>query len=574
MAASLAAMGRSDSASMPAAAAEHTLERVELVAMSDVGAVEDLVAHLGGRVEVTSGDRVQALVPAEAMPALEAVPDLLSIDEPGYFVPLQVADDVGALLGAERWNEAGFTGRGVKVAVVDAGFRGYMNRLGTSLPAKTVARSFRADLAPDAGTDHGTLAAEVVHSIAPNAELYLLSFGTVTELSAAADFIASEGIDVVSFSLGFIHNGAGDGSGPVDSIVTRSTANGALWVVSAGNWARQHWSGPFLDTNNDSIHEFAPGVTLNGRDFQAGDLIILSLRWDDEWGAACSDFDLELFGPSGTLARASRRPQDCSGDPVEGLQVLATESGRYSARIVDAGAEDGKTLDLLFVGSPDRAEVLDEATASGSLSEPADHPAVVTVGATSPSGVLRAAVFSSRGPTADGRPKPEVVSPTGQGSPGQATFAGTSAAAPHVAALAAILAEARPDATPAEIRTEIQTRSVLLTGTPQPGAPERLANLGPLSGLGPLLPADADTAELIGPPPPDAGLAVVVYVGPNGYPVRFAQNLTEPRVPEAFFRFDSVTETFDRHIIGAPAAVQTFDVMDFGTPYVVRFAAP
>ncbi|MCH7994959.1 MAG: hypothetical protein IIB57_11030, partial [Planctomycetes bacterium] len=97
----------------------------------------------------------------------------------------------------------------------------------------------------EGGIDHGMRAAEIVYRVAPRAQIYLLSFATVTELSAAVDFIVAEGIDVVSFSLGFIHNGPGDGSGPVDEIVSRGTQSGASWTVAAGNWAQQHWSGLF-----------------------------------------------------------------------------------------------------------------------------------------------------------------------------------------------------------------------------------------------------------------------------------------------------------------------------------------
>ena len=93
---------------------------------------------------------------------------------------------------------------------------------------------------------------------------------------------------MIPFSLGFIHNGPGNGTGPVADIVSKGTVNDALWTVSAGNWARQHWRGPFLDLNGHSLHEFAPGELVNGRTYEVGDLIVVSLRWDDEWGASCS----------------------------------------------------------------------------------------------------------------------------------------------------------------------------------------------------------------------------------------------------------------------------------------------
>ena len=60
----------------------------------------------------------------------------------------------------------------------------------------------------------------------------------------------------------------------------------------------------FADEDGDSIHEFAPGEQLNGREFLAGDLVIGSLRWNDVWGAACGDYDLELFGQAMGLALA------------------------------------------------------------------------------------------------------------------------------------------------------------------------------------------------------------------------------------------------------------------------------
>src|SRR6266478_6661559 len=50
-----------------------------------------------------------------------------------------------ARLGVDRWHEAGYRGRGVKIAVLDSGFRGYRAHLGKALPATILARSFRVD---------------------------------------------------------------------------------------------------------------------------------------------------------------------------------------------------------------------------------------------------------------------------------------------------------------------------------------------------------------------------------------------------------------------------------------------
>src|SRR5438093_8749489 len=74
-----------------------------------------------------------------------------------------------AKLGVDRWHQEGFRGQGVKIAVLDSGFRGYRNFLGKGLPAKVTARSFRADGNLEArDSQHGILCGEVLHALAPD----------------------------------------------------------------------------------------------------------------------------------------------------------------------------------------------------------------------------------------------------------------------------------------------------------------------------------------------------------------------------------------------------------------------
>ncbi len=95
-----------------------------------------------------------------------------------------------------------------------------------------------------------------------------------------------------------------------------------------------------------------------------------------------------------------------------------------------------------------------------SLGAPADAPGTLTVGATSLAG--RVVPFSSRGPTGDGRIKPDVVAP-GSGvlvaSAGTLDRyhrgSGTSYSTPLVAGLAALVVEAHPDWGPEAVREAI-----------------------------------------------------------------------------------------------------------------------
>lgn len=488
----------------------------------------------------------------------------VTLERAPLFVPLQVEASLEPIR-ADVWQSAGFTGYGQKVAIIDAGFEGYRDALGVSLPETVVARSFRRDRDPGAGTDHGVSAAEIVHAVAPSAQLYLVNFETEAELSQAVDFLIAEQVDVVSFSLGFIHAGPGDGTGLVDGIVGRAVDAGVIWSVASGNWAQQHWGGQFTDVDGDSIHEFAPAQELDGRRFLAGDLVIASLRWQGVWGAACDDYDLELFGPDGALVAASRDIQNCSGDPVESLQVLATKTGMYSARVVEADATTSRRISLLVLGSPDRGDTLAIAVAAGSLSQPADHPGVLSVGAIL-GGTGLEAPFSSRGPTSDGRFKPEVLAPTGRVNGAGETFTGTSASAPHVAGMLALLGEAFPSLDSKGLITELRKRTQSVAGSSRGSA-----TLGTLVRLGELLPVGADEAQLAGELPPRGGLAVLRYGGPDGYPLRFAHLLTGLVDAEAFYRLDASTQRWEVYIRGAPAFVQDFDRFDDGDLVVALF---
>src|SRR5204863_22896 len=75
-------------------------------------------------------------------------------------------------VGVELWHKSGHKGTGVKVAILDTGFRGWKDHLGKSLPDKVTVKSFRHDANLEArDSQHGILCGEVVHALAPDAEL-------------------------------------------------------------------------------------------------------------------------------------------------------------------------------------------------------------------------------------------------------------------------------------------------------------------------------------------------------------------------------------------------------------------
>ena len=94
------------------------------------------------------------------------------------------------------------------------------------------------------------------------------------------------------------------------------------------------------------------------------------------------------------------------------------------------------------------------------LTSPADADSILSVGAVNSSGSL--AGFSSVGPTADGRTKPDVVA-QGVSTYGATTapttygfFQGTSLSTPLIAGAAALVLSAHPEATPIQVRDALR----------------------------------------------------------------------------------------------------------------------
>src|SRR5205823_2698255 len=77
-----------------------------------------------------------------------------------------------ARLGVDRWHAQRFRGKGITIAILDSGFRDYRAFLGKGLPDRISVQSFRADKNLGArDSQHGILCGEVIHAIAPEAEL-------------------------------------------------------------------------------------------------------------------------------------------------------------------------------------------------------------------------------------------------------------------------------------------------------------------------------------------------------------------------------------------------------------------
>jgi subtilisin family serine protease len=420
-----------------------------------------LAASLGAEVEGSYGDLVQVRVPLSALDALAAPASVRFVRLPTRHAPMITGQGV-TLINADDWQAAGFTGQGVKVAVLDLGFQGYSSLLGSELPMSVTTHSCRADGdITGGGEKHGTGVAEIVHEVAPDAQLYLLNFDTEVELGQCVDWIIGQGVDVINHSVGWFGSGPGNGTGLINDIAANAVSAGVFWANAAGNQAHRHWSGPWQDGDANGWLDFASGDEGNDVYIPSGETIVGILKWDDPFGASCNDYDLFLKRAfAGQVVTSSTGPQDCSQDPVEVVSYTSPLSTNYYFALQRYSANGQATFHLYTF-----RHNLQYQTPAGSLVEPADNPGVLAVGAVSWSNPSTIEGFSSQGPTDDGRTKPNLVGPDGVSNATYGSFSGTSASSPHAAGAAALVLQANPTWNPAQMRSFLESRAVDLGDT-------------------------------------------------------------------------------------------------------------
>lgn len=375
-----------------------------------------------------------------------------------------------SLINAYAWHEAGFTGKGLKVAILDLGFDKYQSMLGTELPEHVIARSFvYGKEIDDTGIHHGTACAEIVHDIAPDAELVLVTSSTIAEWYQAVDWLVSEGVSIISFSAGS-SVGALDGNEERARKVDEVVSGGIIWVSAAGNEADVHYRGPFTDEDGDGYHEFSLGdETL---EFYSAEEEQLVLNWD-AWDTGDQDFNLYLLDDNYNEIASSEYVQD--GSEKDASEVLLFDlpyEGTYYASIYASRVTRPAVLDFFAV----YAGEIEYPVAEHSLCVPGDARTALTVGATNWSDDSLEK-YSSQGATTDGRLKPELTAPDKVSSAAYGkAFSGTSASTPHVAGAAALVRQAYPNFTAQQVVEFLESRAVDLGG----GGPDNAYGYGRL----------------------------------------------------------------------------------------------
>ncbi|MGD9634321.1 MAG: S8 family serine peptidase [Pirellulales bacterium] len=394
-----------------------------------------------------------------------------------------------AVLGSDVARTSfGLSGGGIKIGIISDSFN-FMNGMDAGiasgdLPGPGNPYGFTSpvtilndDLFPG-NMDEGRAIAEVIHDLAPGAQLLFHSAFNNPQsspggsIAAAIDSLVAAGANIIIddvFSIG----SPTFQDGVAARAVNKAFASGVAYFSSAGNNSNNAYQGMFSATGIN--HDFDANLNEGGDTLldigtiPAGGSVIAGLWWDDAYaslgGTPTSDFQFGIYNMTDGVAEGGSAQNQLAGaDPFEafGFTNNNTTAKQYGLFVEHAGGDPNKLLKIQVF---DRSIVDDDDTDSPTIGGHSAAAGALAIGATPFYNPDTAELFTSQGPTTilydtDGNrlATPEIRStPALTGIDGVNTsfffadtawdddsfpnFFGTSAATPHVAAIAALVME-------------------------------------------------------------------------------------------------------------------------------------
>ena len=364
-----------------------------------------------------------------------------------------------------------------------------------------------------AESDEGRAMAQIVRDLAPGAAIsFATAFKGEAAFAASIKSLATAGArviadDVVYFEEPFFQDG------PVAVAVDEVAAAGVSYFSAAGNNNLisegndvGSWEAPFRDAGDcpngvpiseDECADFDPdgGGTDNLFNFSvpAGGELVLDLQWAEPRGGVTTDFDAYLLDNAGNVVDSSKsRNVTSTQKPFELVGVENTGNTTAFVRLAIARFSapgpppaEGPVLKFVQLGNAVPTNAQYATSSAGDSFGPTifGHAAAkgaIAVAAVRFNTTTAPETFSSRGPVVNyfgpvlgPAPAPALALPEtvakpdiaatdggvntffGSFSGGEWRFFGTSAAAPHAAAVAALALQANPGAAPGQVRAAL-----------------------------------------------------------------------------------------------------------------------
>ena len=408
-------------------------------------------------------------------------------------------------------------GTGIKVGVLSDGI--------DSAAAEQAAGRLSAvtAIAGQAGSgDEGTAMLEIVYTLAPGATLYFATArGGQANLANNIKLLANAGCQIILDDFTYAAEGVFQ-----DDIVAREveavSAQGVYYFSDAQNsgsllkGTSGAWEGDFADSGTaistvPSLQSYEDGTAALHNFGSAANAIYYDsltkltaqsssytgdyeLKWSDPLGASSNDYDLFILDPgltnvlgySTNIQNGSQNPEEYiaanSSFPI-GAAIVIVKHSSAAVRALHLDTERG----ALAIGTA--GATFGHNAAAGAFSIAAANVFNAQGGAFTGGSANPVESYSSDGPRrifyeGNGTPitpgnflistnggtvlnKPDLTAADGvpTGVPGYGSFFGTSAATPHVGAIAALALQARPSITLAQMRAILYSSALDIEGT-------------------------------------------------------------------------------------------------------------
>lgn len=459
------------------------------------------------------------LVSAELLVSTQLLGAGLALPQPGFVsaetaiaTPVTAAGASGpitaaltgadqAVLGSIARASSGASGAGVVIGILSDSFNvkgGYAADVGNGLlnGNVTVLKEGAAG-----SSDEGRAMAQLIHQIAPNAQIMFYSaFSGAADFATGIHALANAGASVIVDDVTYLNEPFYQAGGVIASAVQQVVASGVSYFTSASNQGDNFYENGFNPlygslpglTGGFVANNFGTGSAPNpyvNLTVARGATVTLDLQWDQPFASisgsgAATSLGMVLYDNTGHIVAYALRSA-IGGDPVSLLQFTnsASATSFHLAVITDGGRGVPGAFKFIAYGQGVSIDDAHAGIGSGTIIGHEMVAAANTVGAVAYAntaafgGHNTLESFSSVGPgsylfdAAGHRLAAPVqaggvdyLAPDGSATSVFNPFYGTSAAAPNAAAVAALMKQANPGMTPAQVSAALAASTVAASG--------------------------------------------------------------------------------------------------------------
>ena len=493
---------------------------IEAVAAADPEALETDLKRLSMQNIARFRSHVSGRLPIESLMQLARLKSL-KFARPAYFTSnVGLTGSQGDKALRADWARAFFNvdGSGIKIGTLSDSFN-CLNQAAADVANGDLPSAIQVldDSACPTGVDEGRAMMQLVTDLAPGADqAFHSAFGGQAAFAQGILDLANAGCRIMVDDILYLAEPMFQ-DGIIAQTVNAVVDRGVAYFSAAGNSGRNSYESAFTPSeipvtiggmSFGEAHDFDPGPgvdILQSITIPGNASLMVSFQWDSPYfsvtGEVGADNDLDFFmlNDAGTMVLSGSAGPNSGGDPVEVFVFTnsSIQSGNFNLLITKFSGPDPAIMKYVIFNSPITFNEYDtaastlygHANAAGAQAVAAafygDTPAF---GSTPPEvESLSAAggvpiVFDANGirlPTPEIREKPEIAAPDGTNTTffgtsdvepdGFPNFFGTSAAAPHAAAVAALMLQTDPSLMPNELYAAMEKTALDMDDPYTPG---------------------------------------------------------------------------------------------------------